>query len=146
MHIFNVNFVCFLQFVNDGGFNSVGMSGISGVPTRTTSTLTPTTLRNIEQVKFNGHFLTIQETYPDFFPFLDLPRSHKRSVTIGTIFRRLCATNSANQPATEPIDSLNQQYVTTIPASDASAATATTATASPTSRNAPGILKRNGTK
>jgi fos-like antigen, invertebrate len=41
---------CFsLQFVNDGGFNS-GMSGISGVPTRTTSTLTPTTLRNIEQV------------------------------------------------------------------------------------------------
>lgn len=36
------------QFVNDGGYNS-GTGGFSGVPTRTTSTLTPTTLRNIEQ-------------------------------------------------------------------------------------------------
>lgn len=44
------NLHLFLQFVNDGGFSS-GISGISGLPTRTTSTLTPTTLRNIEQVR-----------------------------------------------------------------------------------------------
>lgn len=38
------------QFVtSDTGYNGGGLSVISGAPTRTTSTLTPTTLRNIEQ-------------------------------------------------------------------------------------------------
>lgn len=70
---YRISFVYSFQFVNDGGYNS-GMSGISGVPTRTTSTLTPTTLRNIEQVRTINQ-LDEPADVEDNLLLLDLSRS-----------------------------------------------------------------------
>lgn len=98
------------------------MSGISGVPTRTTSTLTPTTLRNIEQVSLFSHFTRRQIDSDAALFFIDVSRSPERPFTIGTVFSRFRSTTSANQ--SESVHSPHEQPVTTIPATHASAATA----------------------